>query len=176
MARTFCRNPRLAIFEGRYQKRGLPHEKPLSFFRRSSMAYASPARRLGIKISDRTKGPSGVSLHPRFGSCPAKPHLRYGQTIVNTCQRSNPRRIVDCHKSQNSNISLKKLRKMVRAVGVEPTRAYAQQILSLVCLPFHHARNWRCFQIRLPKPCGPKNDSFLQRLVAYSVCWAGPRK
>ena len=30
--------------------------------------------------------------------------------------------------------------KMVRAVGLEPTRAYAPQILSLVCLPFHHAR------------------------------------
>ncbi len=31
--------------------------------------------------------------------------------------------------------------KMVRAGGLEPPRAYAQQILSLVCLPFHHARN-----------------------------------
>ena len=29
---------------------------------------------------------------------------------------------------------------MVRAGGLEPPRAYAQQILSLVCLPFHHAR------------------------------------
>ncbi len=30
--------------------------------------------------------------------------------------------------------------KVVRAVGLEPTRAYALQILSLICLPFHHAR------------------------------------
>ena len=29
---------------------------------------------------------------------------------------------------------------MVRAVGLEPTRPYGLQILSLVCLPFHHAR------------------------------------
>jgi hypothetical protein len=29
---------------------------------------------------------------------------------------------------------------MVRAGGLEPPRAFAQQILSLVCLPFHHAR------------------------------------
>ena len=31
-------------------------------------------------------------------------------------------------------------RVLVRAVGLEPTRAYALQILSLICLPFHHAR------------------------------------
>ena len=32
---------------------------------------------------------------------------------------------------------------LVRAAGLEPARAYALQILSLVCLPFHHARNRR---------------------------------
>ncbi len=37
---------------------------------------------------------------------------------------------------------------VVRAVGFEPTRAFAQQILSLVCLPFHHARIRRCPAIR----------------------------
>ena len=30
---------------------------------------------------------------------------------------------------------------LVRAVGLEPTRPFGLQILSLVCLPFHHARN-----------------------------------
>ena len=29
---------------------------------------------------------------------------------------------------------------VVRAVGLEPTRPFGLQILSLVCLPFHHAR------------------------------------
>ena len=43
--------------------------------------------------------------------------------------------------------------KMVRAVGVEPTRAYAQQILSLVCLPFHHARIRRWSSIFRFTPC-----------------------
>lgn len=32
------------------------------------------------------------------------------------------------------------MRYMVRAVGLEPTRAYALRILSPICLPFHHAR------------------------------------
>ena len=36
---------------------------------------------------------------------------------------------------------------MVRAGGLEPPRAFAQQILSLACLPFHHARNQRCLQL-----------------------------
>ena len=36
---------------------------------------------------------------------------------------------------------------LVRAGGLEPPRAFAQQILSLVCLPFHHARIWRCSSI-----------------------------
>ena len=29
---------------------------------------------------------------------------------------------------------------VVRAVGLEPTRGEPLQILSLICLPFHHAR------------------------------------
>ena len=33
---------------------------------------------------------------------------------------------------------------LVRAVGLEPTRPFGPEILSLLCLPFHHARNWRC--------------------------------
>ena len=32
---------------------------------------------------------------------------------------------------------------LVPGAGLEPARAYALQILSLVCLPFHHARNRR---------------------------------
>ena len=44
---------------------------------------------------------------------------------------------------------------VVRAVGLEPTRAYALQILSLICLPFHHARILREGRIDLsvwPRP------------------------
>lgn len=41
---------------------------------------------------------------------------------------------------ENSAVGADFMRLLVRAVGVEPTRAYAPQILSLVCLPFHHAR------------------------------------
>lgn len=57
---------------------------------------------------------------------------------------------------------------MVRAVGLEPTRPYGLQILSLVCLPFHHARIWRCSSIFSFGPLsGLKTVSSSQRLVPY---------
>lgn len=65
---------------------------------------------------------------------------------------------------------------VVRAVGLEPTRAYALQILSLICLPFHHARIWR----RLPS-CRSQTVSDLktvsssQPLVSYTPYCIQPR-
>ena len=44
---------------------------------------------------------------------------------------------------------------LVRAVGLEPTRAYALQILSLICLPFHHARRG---DLRVPHPQSYRGD------------------
>ena len=41
-------------------------------------------------------------------------------------------------------------RMLVRAVGLEPTRANALRILSPICLPFHHARNAWCGDNRRP--------------------------
>jgi hypothetical protein len=65
--------------------------------------------------------------------------LRYSrESGYRTIETAFPFKVLAGFNSQNS--------EMVRAVGLEPTRAYAPQILSLVCLPFQHARIWRCLQ------------------------------